>query len=74
MCEYQKACERELASWPGVTVQQEKKGRHVRVILEYQNRTRFVVRPTSPSDGARGAKNHVRDIRHTLLQLGATKH
>ena len=65
--------EAELARWPGVTWTRTVRAKHYALVLTFGGVSRFVIYPTSPSDAYRGALNHVRDIRHTLTAMGATR-
>lgn len=74
MCksEAHEAALRELREWPGVTAVVEPGRKHVRVILHYDGRSRFVVRSSTLSDH-RGVRNHVGDIKRTLRLMGAER-
>lgn len=62
----------EVAEWPGAAIARVEKGRkHAKVVLRFGGRERFVVVSSSPSDAYRGDKNKLRDVRHTLSELGA---
>lgn len=68
---YDSAQDRELSRWPGVTWSRESAGKHMKLVVEFEGQSRFIVFPTSPSDSARGALNHVKNIRQTLKEMGA---
>lgn len=70
---YEAAQDRELARWHGVIGTREMGSKHFRLVLNFDGASLFVTYPTSPSDNARGALNHVSDIRATLLKMGATR-
>ena len=70
--EVEQAGLRELIAWPGVTWRAVYAGKHIKLHLTYEGRTRFVVRSRTLSD-ARGVRNHVGDIKRTLRLLGATR-
>lgn len=68
---YDSAQDRELARWPGVTWSREIAGKHLKLVVEFEGQSRFIVFPTSPSDSTRGPLNHVQNIRQTLKEMGA---
>lgn len=70
--EVEQAGLRELIAWPGVTWRAEYAGKHVKLFLSFDGRTRFVVRSKTLSDH-RGIRNHVGDIKRTLRLLGAER-
>lgn len=65
--------EAELARWPGVTWSREVRGKHYALVLSFGCVSRFVIYSGSPSDGLRGAMNHLQDVRGVLRDLGATR-
>lgn len=70
---YEDAQRAELARWPGVVASHEIRGKHFALVLRFGEVSRFVIYPSTPGDSGRGALNHVREIRHTLAGLGATR-
>lgn len=64
---------RELNQWPGVTAKHLPRAKHRALMITYNNRTRMIIYPTSPSDGVRGVKNHIGEIRAACVALGARK-
>jgi hypothetical protein len=62
----------ELAEWPGVEARREHASKHMRLVLSYGGKERFVIYPSTPSDH-RGQLNKIRDIRKELTALGATR-
>lgn len=70
---YDSAQDRELARWLGVTWTREIGAKHFRIVLNFRGQSRFCTYPSSPSDGRRGALNHVQNIRQTLKELGAER-
>jgi hypothetical protein len=69
---YQQGLLREVEQYPGVTATFEQRGKHPAMNLHYRGRHRFVMLPLTPSDGARGFKNTIRDVRKELRNLGVT--
>ena len=68
---YDSAAARELAKYPGVrVVGRDRRGKSLALILEFNGARRSVFYPCTPGDKC-GARNHVRDIRRVLRQLGA---
>ena len=70
---YTQAAEREIEHWPGAELRFEKSSKHRRAIVTFKDRERFIVFPTSPSDGARGHLNFLTDLRVELRALGARR-
>lgn len=70
---YTQAAEREIEHWPGAELRFEKSSKHRRAIVTFKDRERFIVFPTSPSDGARGHLNFLTDFRVELRALGARR-
>lgn len=70
--EYIKAADEEVARWNGARIADRTTGKHCRVTLEFDDQTRFVIHPASPSD-IRGVHRHVQDIKRTLMLLGAER-
>jgi hypothetical protein len=70
--EYVEFGDRELESWPGVSVERDWTKRHMRVTVTFQGRSRFVIAPATGSD-ARGPLNHVQDLRQVLREIGAER-
>lgn len=70
---YIEAIERELESWPGVTVRFEQGRKHCRAIFTYRGAERFQTFPSTPSDGVRGVLNNTCEVRLRLRELGATR-
>jgi len=71
--DYDRHQEAELARWPGVSWRREQRAKHYALILTFNGVSRFVTYPCTPGDGARGALNHIRDLRHALQALGARR-
>ncbi len=70
---YDEAARREVGHWPGVIiVGVEIGGSNAKLILAFEGRTRYCVRPQTPSDH-RGAKKHAKDIRRVCAELGAKR-
>lgn len=63
----------EVGRWPGATVKFEMGGKHRRAIITFSRKDRFVIFPTSPSDGRRGSRNTLSDVRRALKSLGAIR-
>lgn len=70
---YTQAAEREIEHWPGATLRFEKSSKHRRAIVAFEDRERFIVFPTSPSDSSRGHLNFLTDFRVELRALGARR-
>lgn len=70
--QYQLAADREVRRWPDAAITERTTGKHCRVTLTYNGKSRFVIHPASPSD-VRGVHRHVQDIKRTLTLLGATR-
>jgi hypothetical protein len=70
---YERAIREELAYWPGVEVSFGKRAKHRQAVLHYGGKTRFVVYPDSPSDGARGHLNCLSNLRAELRALEAAR-
>jgi hypothetical protein len=63
----------EVQQWAGAAIVGVEIGRkHHRLNLSYGGRQRFVITSGSPSD-RRAVDNQVRDVRKTLIELGATR-
>lgn len=70
--EVEQAAIAELLMWRGVTWRAEHGGKHIKLHLTFEGRTRFVVRSKTLSD-RRGVRNHVGDIKRMLRLLGANR-
>jgi hypothetical protein len=73
---YCEAAERELKHWPNVTIVSTERASgsgNDKLILAYNGKTRFVIKPHSPSDCAFGHRRHLRDIRRVCKELGAIR-
>lgn len=70
---YREAIQRELARWPGVRAVFSRRSKHRQVVLNYEERSRFVVYPVTPSDNRCGLRNSIQDVRQALRLLGAIK-
>lgn len=70
--EVEQAAVAELLMWERVTWRAEHGGKHIKLHLSYDGRTRFVVRSKTLSD-RRGVRNHVGDIKRMLRLLGAVR-
>lgn len=70
---YDEATDRELARWPGVTVEREYRGVHLGLVVTFGRRSRTVIFAASPSDGARGLQNHLGVLRRVLAAMGARR-
>lgn len=71
--EHSRAIEREVAQWPGVTLRFGNRRKHREAVLMYQDRERFVMYCSSPSDSRRGMKIKIAEVRRVLKELGAQK-
>lgn len=71
--DYQGAIERELQSWPGVTVEFVSTGKHPKAKLWFGGK--MLSRPFAgtPSDSVFGVHKMLGDVRRTLKQLGAER-
>lgn len=70
---YEHTIKAELAHWPGVDVEFSDRAKHRQAVFHFRGETRFIVLPASPSDGARGHLNSIRDARKELAALGAER-
>lgn len=70
---YDDAVTAELERWPGVTASRVCRSKHYALNLMYDGRTRFVIYPNSPGDTVRGVRNHLRDVRAALREIGARR-
>ena len=71
--DYDDAADRELAMWPGVTIERTiTSGGHRRLLLTYRGGSRVVIYSQSGSD-TYGPANHVGDVRRELRMLGAKR-
>lgn len=70
--EYEQAADAEIARWPGVIIMGREIAKHAVLILGFEDKTRKVFYPASPSD-AKGSRNHAQDIRRVLLGMGAQR-
>lgn len=67
------ATERELADWPGSTMQVEQDGgKHGRITLHYGGQSRLIIIAKSPSD-VRAVPNHIAIVRRELRGMGAER-
>jgi hypothetical protein len=62
----------ELTHYPGVELELKNGGKHDRAVFRLGDRSRFLTIPKTPSD-YRADKNIVRDLRKTLVELGAKR-
>jgi hypothetical protein len=70
--QYKEALERELRQkFPHIRPEFSKRKKHHELRLHYGDKSRFVVFPASPSDGVRGFKRTMNDIRKELRVMGA---
>jgi hypothetical protein len=70
---YERAIREEIAYWPGVQVEFGKRSKHRQALIHYGGKTRFVIYPDSPSDGARGHLNCLANLRTELRALEAKR-
>lgn len=64
---------RELGRWSGITGHHfEKGGKHLRLVVNTANASRFVTMSLTASDH-RATKNKIGDLRKVLRELGAEK-
>ncbi len=73
MSEFEDWAREEVEQWPGVTVRFSKRAKHRQAILCFNGQERFAVYPDTPGDNVRAVRNHVTDIRKTLLEMGAVR-
>jgi hypothetical protein len=71
--EYEERTKAEVAEWPGAAVTFGHRAKHREATLSFRGESRFVIMPTSPSDGARGLQNHIAAVRRELRSLGASR-
>lgn len=65
--------EAELREWPGAKFVGLEQGRkHCRLTLSFEGKERFIVLP-STSSCRRAEQNQIRDLRKTLVEIGATR-
>lgn len=71
--EYETWTRNEVALWSGASVTFGKRAKHREAVISYKGESRFVIFPDSPSDSARGVRNHIACVRRELLRLGAVR-
>ena len=70
---YDEPTDREVAAWPGVTVEREQRAKHMALVLTFRAKVVRVIYSLTPSDGARGLENHIATLRRYLSRLGAVR-
>jgi hypothetical protein len=71
--ELERAIEREVESWPGVTVEFVAGGKHPKAKFTFEGMMLSRPYAGTPSDGAFGLHNALGDMRRVMKQLGATR-
>jgi hypothetical protein len=64
-----KAIEREVARHDGVSLRIEQRGKHFAAVLNFGERSRFVILSASHCDRARALKNQIADVRREIRNL-----
>ena len=71
--DYEKAIEREVEEWPGVTVEFAQGGKHPKAKLSFGGKMLAQTYASTPSDSAFGVHQMLGDVRRVLKKLGATR-
>jgi hypothetical protein len=71
--DYEKAIEREIEEWPGVTVEFADGGKHPKAKLSFGGKMLSQTYSGTPSDGAFGVHQMLGDMRRAMKKLGATR-
>lgn len=71
--DYQAAIEREVESWPGVTVEFSEGGKHPKAKFKFDGKVLSRPFAGTPSDAAFGVHNMLGDMRRVMKQLGAQR-
>lgn len=71
--EYEKAIEREVAEWPGVTVEFAQGAKHPKAKLTFNGKMLAVGYSGTPSDTAFGIHQMLGDMRRAMKKLGASR-
>ena len=59
--------------WTGASVSFGMRSKHCEAVVAFGDQARFVIYPSSPSHNGRALYNHVADVRHVLVELGAER-
>lgn len=70
---YENTIRDEVEHWPGATVEFSLRAKHAQAVVAFGGKSRFVIIPATPGDGARGASKALPDIRRELRALGAVR-
>lgn len=71
--DYEKAIEREIEEWPGVTVEFADGGKHPKAKLSFGGKMLSQTYAGTPSDGAFGVHQMLGDMRRAMKKLGAAR-
>lgn len=71
--DYEKAIEREVEDWPGVTVEFTTGGKHPKAKLSFGGKMLAQTYAGTPSDAAFGVHQMLGDMRRAMKKLGATR-
>lgn len=71
--DYEKAIEREVEEWPGVTVEFTAGGKHPKAKYSFEGKMLSHPYPSTPSDAAFGIHRMLGDHRRVMKKLGATR-
>jgi hypothetical protein len=71
--DYEKAIEREVEEWPGVTVEFATGGKHPKAKFTFDGKMLAQAYAGTPSDGAFGVHQMLGDMRRVMKKLGATR-
>lgn len=71
--DYEKAIEREIEEWPGVTVEFADGGKHPKAKLSFGGKMLSQTYSGTPSDGAFGVHQMLGDMRRAMKKLGAER-
>lgn len=71
MRKYRAELMKEVNKVPGASGEFSITSKHQRLTISYGNQSRFVTFPLSPSDGRRGLKNTITDVRREMRRMGA---